>query len=40
MILGGLAKTIPTRGTEGDEARAFLREAQQRHPRISGSIST
>ncbi len=32
LILGGLAYQILNRGTEGVEARALVREAQQRHP--------
>ena len=32
LILGGLAYEILNRGTEGEEARALVREAQQRHP--------
>ena len=32
LILGGLAFAILNRGTEGEEARALLRAAQQRHP--------
>ena len=32
LILGGLAYKILTRGTEGEEARALVRAAQQRHP--------
>ena len=32
LILGGLAFQILNRGTEGAEARALVREAQQRHP--------
>ena len=32
LILGGLAYQILNRGTEGEEARALVREAQQRHP--------
>jgi eukaryotic-like serine/threonine-protein kinase len=32
LILGGLAFQILNRGTEGVEARALVREAQQRHP--------
>ena len=32
LILGGLAHQILNHGTEGMEARALVREAQQRHP--------
>ena len=32
LILGGLAFQILNRGTDGVEARALVREAQQRHP--------
>jgi tetratricopeptide (TPR) repeat protein len=32
LVLGGLAYAIMNRGTEGEEARALLREAQARHP--------
>jgi eukaryotic-like serine/threonine-protein kinase len=31
LVLGGLARLM-SRGTEGEEARALLREVQQRHP--------
>jgi serine/threonine-protein kinase len=32
LILGGLASAILNHGTEAEEARALVREAQQRHP--------
>jgi len=32
LMLGGLAYKILNRGTEGEEARALVRAAQQRHP--------
>jgi tetratricopeptide (TPR) repeat protein len=32
LILGGLAYAILNHGTEGEEARALVREAQRRHP--------